>query len=131
MSQSSDTEFFSSLADQGWFADQEGQLSVDVVETPRHVLIRSAIAGISADDLDISVTHDTVTIRGKRHHGFEQKTDHVVHVQECYWGAFSRSVVLPCHIRPEGADATLKNGILTVLLEKVEQKSKVPVIDLD
>lgn len=126
-----DAEFFSELADQNWFSESEGQLSVDVIETPDTIVVRSAIAGANADDLDISVTTDTVTIRGSRSHGGEDDPDHAAHVRECYWGAFSRSIVLPCHIRPEESDATLKNGILTIVLKKVEMKSNVTVIQLD
>lgn len=128
---STDAEFFSKIADQNWFSDSEGQLSVDVIETPNEILIRSAIAGVAAEDLDISVTSDTVTIRGTRSHGCEEHNDETVHVRECYWGSFSRSVVLPCHIRPNEADATLKNGILTIALKKVEMRSRISVIDLN
>lgn len=128
---STDADFFSQLADHHWFSPSEGQLSVDVVEGPETIVIRSAIAGVAADALDIAVTTDTVTIRGARSHGCEESSDHILHVQECYWGSFSRSIVLPCHIRPEEADATLKNGILTVTLKKVEMRSRVSVIELD
>ncbi len=124
-----DAEFFSQLADRNWFSDTEGQLSVDVIETRGEIVVRSAIAGVSSENLDISVTTDTVTIRGTRSHGCEEAG--TAHVRECYWGAFSRSVVLPCHIRPEESDATLKNGILTITLKKVEMRSRVSVIELD
>ncbi|OGL95025.1 hypothetical protein A2348_04620 [Candidatus Uhrbacteria bacterium RIFOXYB12_FULL_58_10] len=126
-----DAEFFSQLAEQNWFSDTEGQLSVDVIETADEMIIRSAIAGVSSENLDISVTTDTVTIRGTRSHDCEDTGSKTVHVRECYWGAFSRSIVLPCHIRPEESDATLKNGILTITLKKVEMRSKVSVIELD
>jgi HSP20 family protein len=125
------TDYLTELANEDWFSTTEGQLSVDVMETPDEIIVRSAIAGVPADDLDISVTADTLTIRGKRDHGCIESQDQTVHVRECYWGSFSRSVVLPCHIRPEEADATLKNGILTVTLKKVEMNSKVSVIELD
>jgi len=126
-----DAEFFSQLANQNWFSDTEGQLSVDVIETSGEIIIRSTIAGVSSENLDVSVTTDTVTIRGTRSHGCEELENQTAHVQECYWGAFSRSIVLPCHIRPEESDATLKNGILTISLKKVEMRSRVSVIELD
>ncbi len=126
-----DTEFFHGLAKADWFSHTEGQLSIDVMETAGEIVVRSAIAGVAAEDLDISVTADTVTIRGKRSHGCVEQSDQTAHVRECYWGAFSRSVVLPVHIRPEDADATLKNGILTVTLKKVEMRTRVSVIELD
>ena len=109
----------------------EGQLSVDVSETATHIIIRSAIAGVHADDIDITVTNDTVTIRGTRHHGFPKRLDETLHIEECHWGPFSRSIVLPSHVLPEETDACLKLGILTVSLKKVPTQAEVTVIDLD
>ncbi len=124
------TDYFTQLSQHQWLSESEGQLSIDVIETPDHIVIRSAIAGVSAENLDISVTQDTVTVRGTRSHGCEESKNETVHVRECYWGSFSRSVVLPCHVVPDSADATLKNGILTVTLRKTEIRSRVSVIDL-
>lgn len=107
--------------------DNEGQLSVDILETSRLIVIRAAIAGVTNDDLDIAVTADTVTIRGKRHHGWVAEIGEVAHVSECFWGAFSRSIVLPSHVKPDEADAELRNGILTIRLKKAELSAKLPV----
>ena len=126
-----ETDYFEGLTQPNWFSHTEGQLSIDVLESSHEIVVRSAIAGVAAEDLDISVTVDTVTIRGSRAHGCVERADQTAHLRECYWGSFSRSVVLPCHIRPEDADATLKNGILTVVLKKVEMHSRVSVIELD
>lgn len=113
-----------------WITEPEGQLSVDVVETPHQIIVRSAIAGVSGDDLDITLTHDTLTIRGRRHH--EQEYRHgTTHLQECYWGAFSRSIVLPCSVNSEETDAVLQSGILTVILKKTESEAHVPILDLE
>jgi len=118
-------DFFAGLQENALFNETEGQLSVDVLEAPHEVVIRSAIAGVQAEDLDIAVTPDTVTIRGTRHHGCETRENEVTHVQECFWGAFSRSVVLPAHVRPDSADAVLQNGILTIRLKKAEMNSHI------
>jgi len=106
----------------------EGQLSVDVLETPEEIVIRSAIAGVTKDDLDITVTADTLTIRGHRSFSdiYEGAT---VHIDECYWGDFSRSVVLPSKINPDETEATLKDGILTIRLKKAEMASHIPLKD--
>ena len=113
-----------------WFHEPEGQLSVDVIETPKQIIVRSAIAGVSGEDLDITLAHDTLTIRGRRHH--EQEHRHgVSHVQECYWGAFSRSIVLPSPVSQDETDAVLQNGILTVMMEKTHGESRVPILDLE
>ncbi len=107
--------------------DNEGQLSVDILETSHLLVIRAAIAGVTNDDLDIDVTADTVTIRGKRHHGWVEEPGEVAHIAECFWGAFSRSIVLPSHVKPDEADAELRNGILTIRLKKAEMSAKLPV----
>ena len=119
-----DNDFFSSLA-------TDGQLSVDVIEAPREIMVRAAMAGTRAEDIDVHATQDTLTIRGVRHHGHKHTSSHTIHVQECYWGNFSRSIVLPCHVRPEETKAHLKNGILTVSMKKARPVSPVSVIDLD
>lgn len=113
-----------------WVPEHEGQLSVDVLENERFVFIRSTVAGTRAEDLDVAVTHDTVTIRGHRHHACAEWEDATFHVQECHWGAFSRSIVLPSHVRPAEADAVLKNGILTITLPKTEVAASLSVIEL-
>jgi len=112
-----------------WLPEHEGQLSVDVLEDEQNIYIRSAVAGIRAEDLDITVTHDTVTVRGQRQHGCDHWIDTTTHLEECFWGTFSRSIVLPSHVRPETADAVMKNGILTITITKTEASSDVDVIE--
>lgn len=114
-----------------WGIEPEGQLSVDVIETDHEIFVRSAIAGAHAENFDIQVTQDTVTIRGRRKAEHVLSEPNVVHLEECYWGSFSRSIVLPCHVRPEDADAVFKNGILTIRLKKAAMPSSIPIITLD
>ncbi|HBK34370.1 TPA: hypothetical protein DEP34_01120 [Candidatus Uhrbacteria bacterium] len=129
MSSSPFTLSSTSDADTSWFGEPEGQLSVDVIETPQEIVVRSAIAGVRSSDLDITLSHDTLTIRGKRHaHHEEQGT---IHVQECYWGSFSRSIILPCLVESDSVDAVLQNGILTITIKKKSTSSHVSVIDLE
>lgn len=101
-----------------------GQLTIDVYQTPDDIMVESAIAGIRPEDIDVDVTGDSVTIRGerKREKEIEQKD---YFYQECYWGKFSRSVILPQEIDPESASVSFKNGILMVRLPKLNRsKSK-------
>ncbi len=112
-----------------WMPEHEGQLSVDVLEDHQNIYIRSAVAGTNAEDLDITVTHDTVTIRGKRHHFCDHWESATVHLEECFWGTFSRSIVLPSHVRPEAADAVIKNGILTISIPKTESAKELEVFE--
>ncbi len=111
-----------------WLGQPEGQLSVDVLETEQHVIVRSAIAGVRSEDLDITLYDDTLTIRGSRE--TQQIHDqHELIVQECHWGAFSRSIILPCHVDPDCVEAVLRRGILTITLKKVAADKKISVHD--
>jgi HSP20 family protein len=101
--------------------ESEGQLTIDVYQTPTEIVIESAIAGVSPDDLDIDVTTDSITVRGERQRNQEVEDDDYFY-RECYWGRFSRSVILPEEIDPENASVTFKNGILNVRLPKLNRK---------
>jgi len=103
-----------------WLPDSEGQLTIDVYQTPTEIVIKSTIAGVSPEDLDITITNDMVTIKGKREKD-EVISEGDYYYQECYWGAFSRSVILPVDVEAEKAEAGMKNGILTLRLPKVEK----------
>lgn len=81
-------------------------------------------AGVSPEDIDISITPETVTVKGKRERVGHIKSEDYVY-QECYWGKFSRSVVLPSEVDAEKAEASIKNGVLTIRLPKLNRaKSK-------
>lgn len=100
-----------------WPEVAEGQLSVDIFETENQLIIQSAIAGVTAKELNLYVNADMVTIRGSRQRDGRTATA-TVHYEECFWGAFSRTIVLPSHIRPAEAEAELKDGVLTITLPK-------------
>ncbi len=100
-----------------WLTDFEGQLNIDMYQTKDNVIIKSTIAGVRPEDIDITVANDMVTIKGSR------KKDEVISqddyfYQECYWGNFSRSVIIPVDIDSETIEADLKDGILTVIIPK-------------
>ncbi len=119
-----------SFLDSQWLSAPEGQLAIDVHETPARIIVRSAIAGVNAKDIEITLTEDTLTIRGSRHQEFKAARGQRTHIQECHWGTFSRSVILPSHVDPARVEATLKRGILTISMKKVEMEKNVPVLDL-
>jgi HSP20 family protein len=112
----------------GQYEEQEGQLTVDVFQDDENIIIQSTIAGVSPDDLDVSITNDMVTIRGERRQQFDVDQEDYFY-QECYWGTFSRSIILPVEIDADRAEAKIKNGILTVRIPKantaVTRKLKV------
>ncbi|MFZ2154144.1 MAG: Hsp20/alpha crystallin family protein [Candidatus Moraniibacteriota bacterium] len=97
----------------------DGQLTIDVYQTDEDIVIKSTIAGVNPEDLDVSINNDMVTIKGERK--FEEDIkDENFYYQECYWGSFSRSVVLPVDVISEKIEAALKNGILTIRLPKAD-----------
>lgn len=100
-----------------WTNEYEGQLTLDVYQTKDNVMIKSTIAGVKPENLDITIANDMVTIRGERKKEEEVKPEDYFY-QECYWGPFSRSIILPVDIDVEGVNAELKDGILTVTLPK-------------
>ncbi len=99
--------------------DSEGQLTIDVYQTDRDIVIKSTIAGVKPENLDVDINSEMVTVKGKRTQDDEVDSESYYY-QECYWGPFSRSIILPVEIVTEKAEATMKNGILTIKLPKME-----------
>ncbi|OGZ33061.1 MAG: hypothetical protein A2V69_03915 [Candidatus Portnoybacteria bacterium RBG_13_40_8] len=109
--------------EKGWLEEvegEEGQLTIDVYQTDSDIVIKSTIAGVNPEDIDISITNDMVTIRGKRTKDEKISTEDYYY-QELYWGAFSRSVILPVEVDADRAKASIKNGILSIQLPKSEK----------
>jgi HSP20 family protein len=105
---------------------EEGQLSIDVYQTPENLVVKSTIAGVKPDDIDIAINNDLLTIRGKREMQ-EKITDNAYLFRECYWGSFSRSIILPVEVIPEKIDASLENGVLTVILPKAKTSRQISI----
>jgi len=99
--------------------NSEGQLTIDVYQTESDIVIKSTIAGVKPEDLDVSINSDMVTIRGERKTE-ESVSEENYYYQECYWGSFSRSVILPVDVLADKAEASMKNGILTIKLPKAD-----------
>lgn len=108
--------------------EDEGELTVDIYDHGDSIIIQSTVAGVLPDDMDVSVTNDTVTIRGRRTRP-ENISDDAYYYKELFWGTFSRSVLLPEEIEEEDVEASLVHGLLTLRLPKkrrgVVQKVKV------
>ena len=100
--------------------DLDGSLVLDVYQTPKEIVVSSTIAGVKPEDLNISFKNDTLTIQGSRKRNEEVK-DSDYYYRECYFGEFSRSVVMPEKIDSELINASFKNGILTVRLPKLKR----------
>jgi len=102
----------------------EGQLVVDVYETDKELIVQSAIAGIKTEQIEISLENDILIIRGERENPSKDKEKRYF-LKECYWGPFSKEIILPREIDTSKIDAKVKEGILTVKMQKIERaKSK-------
>jgi HSP20 family protein len=127
-SEEMETKDSEELAPGEWLGDDydEGQLSIDVFQTPENIVIKSTIAGVKPEDIDISINNDMLTIRGKRE--FQEKiSDENYLIKECYWGGFSRSVILPVEVDAEKVEAALDNGVLTVTLPKAKNAKQFSI----
>ncbi len=103
----------------------EGQLALDIYQTPTHIVIVAPIAGVKMPDIDVSVTEDVLTIKGKRYLEFDIP-DEDYFTQECFWGDFSRSVVLPTSVDALKIAATFKDAVLKITIPKAERiKTKI------
>lgn len=105
---------------------EEGQLGVDVYQTPKEIIVHAMVAGVDPDNLQVNITRDMVTIKGKRE---ENRTisEENYFAQELYWGSFSRTILLPHEIEPEEAEAIERNGLLTIKLPKIDKGKKATV----
>ena len=112
-------------------ADEEGELTVDIYNKGDTIVIQSTVAGVKPEHLDVAITDDMVTIRGRRERVDNVKEEHYYY-KELFWGTFSRQVILPEEIEQEDAEANLQHGLLTIRLPKkrhgVTQKLKVKVV---
>jgi len=99
--------------------DFPGQLAVDVYETADKLVVKARTAGISKNDLDVTISDNILTISGILSGGEDEQTTRW-HSQECYWGEFSRTIALPVPVREEEGTvkAELKDGVLTITFEK-------------
>ncbi len=104
-----------------FLGEAEGQLTVDVFQTPDDIVIQSTVAGVKPEDLTVDITSESVSIRGRRERS-ESISDDNYFYQECYWGRFSRSVILPQEVNPDKAEASLRDGVLTIRLPKLERE---------
>lgn len=97
-----------------------GQLAVDVYETKEKLVVKARTAGVNKHDLDVSISDNTLSVRGTLSAGNEDDVENYF-VQECYWGEFSRSIALPVPVKEEEIEAVLKDGVLTISFTKLKQ----------
>ncbi|MEY2664702.1 MAG: hypothetical protein RIT04_510 [Candidatus Parcubacteria bacterium] len=99
----------------------DAELTVDVYQTADAITIKSMIAGVRPEDLDINITRDMVTIKGSREEERVVREDDYF-VKELYWGSFSRTISLPEEIDVDESEAIEKHGLLILKLPKLDKK---------
>ena len=111
--------------DDNWDENEEqdlpGQLAVDVYETEERLVIKARTAGVNKSDLDVSISDGILTISGTLSSGDDSEATQW-HVQECYWGEFSRTLALPVQVKEDEVEAMLKDGVLTISFIKIKQE---------
>lgn len=105
----------------------EGELAVDVYETDKAIFVKTAIAGISPEELSLVLNHDMLTIKGSRHQENTDENKNKYLCRECHWGAFSRTIILPSEVNTLKTKAIFKNGILVINLPKAKKGGKIKV----
>jgi HSP20 family protein len=118
--------------DNGSWEDEEpmpGQLAVDVYETQERLVVKARTAGVNKSDLDVSISDGILTISGTLSSGDDTDATQW-HMQECYWGEFSRTLALPVQVKEDEVEAVLKDGVLTISFTKVksEQARKIEIM---
>ena len=111
------TRPFSSMREGG---SSWSSLPIDMYQTDNEVVVKAALPGIKADEVQINVTGDILTIKGETRQ-VDEKKDKAWHIREQRWGAFERSITLPTAVKFDQAKAEFENGILTITLPKSEQ----------
>lgn len=129
----SSSEYFKNDADRSALPikkEEEGQLAVDVYETNSAIVVKSIIGGVKSADIDISISNDMLTVKGmrKKHEAAGGEVNYFV--SECFWGPFSRSIVLPVSADTESIKASLKDGVLKIELPKLSGGEKIKKIEI-
>ena len=99
-----------------------GQLAVDVYETEDKLVVKARTAGVNKEELDVSISDGILTVSGTLNSGDESDATNW-HIQECYWGEFSRTLALPVNVKEDEVEAVLKDGVLTIKFNKVRQEA--------
>ncbi|MDP2820929.1 MAG: Hsp20/alpha crystallin family protein [bacterium] len=110
------------------FFGPSGQLAIDLSQNDEDFVIQATLAGINVEDLDILIEDDLVVIKGERQKPEFKKSEYEYIIQECFWGSFSREIILPEEIKIDDVEATMETGILTIKLPKLKRQKKKRVM---
>jgi HSP20 family protein len=109
------------VTEEEWDEEPAGQLAVDVYETDDKLVVKARTAGVNKEELDVSISDGILTISGTLNSGEDTDATNW-HIQECYWGEFSRTLALPVSVKEDAVEAVLKDGVLTVTFDKIKQE---------
>jgi len=127
-----DLDMSAPAADDTWDENEDefpGQLAIDAYETEDRLVVKARTAGVNKEDLDVSISDGILTISGTLSSGDDTAATNW-HIQECYWGEFSRTLALPVNVKEDEVEAVLKDGVLTISFNKVkqEQAKKIQIL---
>ncbi len=106
--------------------EEDGELPIDVYQTDSEIIAQAFVAGVRPDELQISITRDTLTLKGKRQVSQNIDEDDYF-IKELYWGSFSRVVELPAEVEPEEAEAVEKHGLIIIKLPKIDKQKRASI----
>lgn len=107
-------------------AEEEGHLSVDVFQSGDKIIVKATIAGAKNEDIEVIVNGDMLTIKGERRLNQDVEYDDYLY-RECYWGKFSRTIILPVQIEESKVEAKMDNGVLTIILPKAKRTKELKI----
>lgn len=106
--------------------EPEGELAIDMYQTENELVIQSAIAGVKPEEINIELEGDILLIEGERKRPNNEKGEYLI--QECYWGRFSRKIILPMEVNPDKIEAKFKDGILTIKCKKITKEKRKKIL---
>lgn len=102
-----------------------GQLSVDIYHTDKEIVILAPVAGVTKEDVKLSVTEDVLVIRGERD-SVEEVDEENYYTRECFWGNFQRAIVLPKEADVKNISASFEKNVLEIRIPKTQhEKTKI------
>lgn len=107
-------------------AETEGELAVDVLETESDLIVLAPMAGTKSEDIFLHLHNDVLTIRARRSPPLSESAKYFF--EECYWGKFSRTIVLPVEVKGDFATSEYKNGVLSIKIPKATKRESIPIL---
>ncbi|HMB25882.1 MAG TPA: Hsp20/alpha crystallin family protein [Patescibacteria group bacterium] len=106
---------------------EQAELSIDIFQDKENLYVIAPVSGIKSDSLDLSLEKDILTIKGERDKKYTASDKNQYLYQECYWGKFSRSIILPGPVKNNKIKAELLNGVLRIILPKEKENGLVRI----